>query len=172
MLTKFDGLKGQEDWANALTALVNAARTALTTPSEEGLTRRKIDDLREELSRFIELSPVREPWSTALDDQAAAALGILHVGLLTATTHELESRTIELQRITKTIRGLVESNQEWVDTLRHERLGTLLKELANTAKAAKDLQSALQQGPEHAKLAASTVALLRAVDEFRVHVTE
>lgn len=159
----FDALTTQEQWAQALQSILAQAKQSSAARDQVG-----IDLARDQLKSFIDRSPVSAMWSTDLDNQARAALLVLIINVLNATVQDIESRTVDLQMISKAVAGLVEKNKKTAADIQHEKLSVLLIQVTATAKAAKDLQAAAQQGAGGGKLAASTAALLEALEGFSV----
>ncbi len=161
MATKRDKTESREDWERNLTELLQSAEATIAKPTKEG-----IEKIRQSLNSFIECSPATKWWSTELDDKAAAALSLVHGGLLELTDRDLETRSVELRRIAKSVRGIILENKQIIADIQREETRKLLELVNNTARAAKELQAAVQDNPENRKISLGTVKLVQALEAF------
>jgi len=162
MTLNFKKLVTREDWEEALGSILEAARKAVAAKDDDGIS--EANDL---LNRFIELSPPASWWSTGLDDHAREGLEQLLVDIATATNAEIASRTAELRRIAKAVTGTAADNEEVAASIRHEKLTKALVSALDAAKAAKDLQAAVQASAGDEKLADAAGSLLDAIAVFK-----
>ena len=162
MNINFKKLSTREDWEETLADIIAAARTAVADKDEDSIS--EAVDL---LNKFIDLSPPTQPWSTALDDHAREALGQLALDITTATNEDLASRTEELRRIAKAITATAANNELAAASVRHEKLTKALVSAMDAAKAAKDLQLAVQDNTGDEKIADAAEALLKSIATFK-----
>jgi hypothetical protein len=162
MIINFKKLSTREEWEAALAKIIDAARTAVADKDEEAVS--EAIDL---LNKFIDLSPPAQPWSTDLDDHAREALGELALDLVTATNEDLASRTEELRRIAKAVTATAAKNEQTAAGIRHEKLTRALISVMDAAKAAKELQAAVQDNAGDQQIAAAAEALLKNLATFK-----
>jgi acetoin utilization deacetylase AcuC-like enzyme len=162
MNINFKKLGTREDWEAALAEIIDAARTAVTAKDEDAIS--EAIDL---LNKFIDVSPPAQAWSTGLDDHAREALGELALDVVTATNEDLASRTEELRRIAKAVAATAANNEQAAAGIRHEKLTKALVSVMDAAKAAKELQAAVQDTAGDEKIADAAEALLKTIATFK-----
>lgn len=162
MNINFKKLAGREDWQDALSKIVDAARTAVESKDEDAIS--QAVDL---LNKFIELSPPEQSWSTGLDNHAREALGQLLFDIANAAIADLATRTEELRRIAKAVASTAAKNEQEAAGIRHEKLTKALVSAMDTAKAAKELQAAILDSAGNEKLGKAAETLLTAIAGFK-----
>ena len=161
MNINFKKLATREDWEGALSDIIDAARKAVTSKDEKG-----ISEANSLLNKFIDASPPEKPWSTDLDDHAREALGQLALDIATATDDDLASRTEELRRIAKAVAATAADNDQVAADILHEKLTQALVSAMDAAKAAKELQATVKDNAGNKKIADSAQAVLEAIAKF------
>ena len=160
MSISWEGLQTYEDWADTLKDLLENARKAIEKDdaAARGAAKR-------ELITFIDESP---NWLIRnLDDVAHEAIKDLGKGDISEAITSIENRTVELIRLTKSMKSIAEDAEEAAGSLRLEKARRVVDSSTNVVNAIKELRNELDSTGKDKKLETLANAAIKAVQDLR-----
>jgi len=154
-------------WSSALEDIVAAGRAAM-----QAKNRNDLSAANAALNAYIDALNDSTFWSHDLDHAARAALGYFAVDIATATVADLASRTDALRQLANTINATAADNEAAAADIRHEKLVQALTTAMDAAKAARELQVAVQNIAADKNIVDAAGDLLDAISKFNDVVTK
>jgi len=152
----------RESWSSTLEDIIAAGRVAVQQKNRSDLA-----DANTALNQYITALNDSDFWTHDLDHAAREALGYLTVDIATATVGDLASRTDALRQLANTINATATANEEAASSIRHDKLVQALTSAMAAAKAAKELQVAVQNNAGDTDLANAAQSLFQAISSFK-----
>ena len=163
MSINWEELQTYEDWADTLKDLLDNARKALekNDAAVRGATKR-------ELITFVDESP---NWLIRnLDDMAHEAIKDLGKADINEAITAIENRTVDLIRLTKSVKRIAEDAEEAASSLRLEKARRVADSSTNLVNAIKELRNELDSTGKDKKLENLGSAAIKAVQDLRAAV--
>lgn len=160
MSINWEGLQTYEDWADTLKDLLENARKALEKDdaAARGAAKR-------ELITFIDQSP---NWLIRnLDDVAHEAIKDLGKADISEAITSIENRTVELIRLTKSMKSIAEDAEEAASSLRLEKARRVVDSSTSVVNAINELRNELDSTGNDKKLETLATAAIKAVQNLR-----
>lgn len=160
MTTQWEELTTYDDWAAALSTLLKRARTAV---EKQDATARSA--VKRELIAYIDESP---NWLIRnLDDVAHEAIKDLGKADVNEALTSIENRTVELIRLTKSLKSISEDTQEAASTLRLEKGKRVVDASTQLVGTIKELRDQLDSTGKDKKLETLASGAIKAVQDLR-----
>jgi hypothetical protein len=163
MSINWEELQTYEDWADTLKDLMDNARKALekNESAARGAAKR-------ELITFIDESP---NWLIRnLDDVAHEAIKDLGKADINEALAGLENRTVELIRLTKSVKSIAEDAEEVASSLRLEKARIVVDSSTNVVNAIKELRNELESTGKDKKLETLASVAIKSVQDLRAAI--
>lgn len=160
MTTQWDELITYDNWAAALGTLLKRARAAL----EKGDAAAR-GAVKRDLIEYIDESP---NWLIRnLDDVAHEAIKDLGKADINEALISIESRTIDLIKITKSLKSITEDNQAAAGALRLEKARRVVDASTQLVGTIKELRDQLSSAAKDKKLETLASEAIKAVQDLR-----
>lgn len=160
MTTQWEELITYDDWAAELGTLLKKARAAL---EKKDVAAR--NTVKRELIDYIDESP---NWLIRnLDDVAHEAIKDLGKADINEALTSIENRTVELIRLTKSLKSISEDNQEAASTLRLEKGKRVVDASTQLVGTIKELRDQLDSAGKDKKLKTLASGAIKAVQDLR-----
>jgi hypothetical protein len=163
MAIDWSKLQTYEDWADTLTILLDNARKALTNNDPIGRGAAKRD-----LIKFIDESP---NWLIKnLDDVAYEAIKDLGKADINEAITSIDSRTVEIIRLTKSVKSITEEAEAAGSALRLEKAKEVVDSSTNVVNAIKDLRSELESNGKDKRIDSLASAAIKSIQDLRAAI--
>lgn len=163
MAIDWNKLQTYEDWADTLKILLNNAHKALTNndPLARGAVKR-------DLITFIDESP---NWLIKnLDDIAYEAIKDLGKADINDAITSIDSRTVEIVRLTKSVRSITEEAETVASALRFEKAKQVVDASTNVVNAIKDLKNELESNAKDKKIDSLATDAIKSLQDLRAAI--
>lgn len=160
MTTQWEELTTYDDWAAALSMLLKKARTALEKkdPAARSAVKRELIDYIDESPNWL----IRN-----LDDVAHAAIKDLGKADINEALTSIENRTVDLIRLTKSLKSISEDNQDAAGMLRLEKGRRVVNASTQLVGTIRELRDQLDSTGKDKKLETLASGAIKAVQDLR-----
>ncbi len=160
MTPNWKDLETFDDWADALRSLMDVARAALKAGDAGARAR-----IKKDLIAFVDRSPdwiVKE-----LDSLAGEVIKALGKAAIDDAISDIESRTVDLARLTKAIEAGTAANLQEARRIRLERARKTVDSITQTVGSLSDLKASLESGAKDDAIRTDIETLIESLQSLR-----